>query len=107
MSMSPRFSLNRLLPLTAVWVVAVIGCGSSEVDPAASANLKALTGLYTDYAYTHNNSGPPDVEAMKKHARSMDPRSLGGVGVELSRLDEYFTSTRDKQPIQILRRARH
>jgi len=31
----------------------------------------------------------------------MDPRSLGGVGVELSRLDEYFTSTRDKQPIQI------
>jgi len=31
----------------------------------------------------------------------MDPRSLGGVGVDISRLDEYFISPRDKQPLQI------
>jgi hypothetical protein len=57
--------------------------------------------LYTDYSIAHHNAGPPDIETLKKHARAMDPRSLGGAGVDISRLDEYFTSPRDKQPLQI------
>jgi len=92
---------RRLLLLVAFGMVSIAGCGSAEVDPVAAANLKGLAGLYADYAQAHQNTGPPDVEALKKHARAMDPRSLGGAGVDGNRLDEYFTSPRDKQPLQI------
>jgi len=88
--------------LVAALLGSIAGCGSGEVDPAAAANLKGLAGLYTHYAGTHNNIGPPDVEALKKYARAMDPRSAGGAGVDLARLDEYFVSPRDKQPLTII-----
>ena len=101
MGMWERLPRRRLWLLAAFGAVSVVGCGKTELDPAAVANLKGLAGLYTDYAQAHQNAGPPDAEALKKHARAMDPRSAGGAGVDLSRLDEYFTSPRDKQPLQI------
>jgi hypothetical protein len=101
MGMCRWLPLWRLVPLAALFAVAVVGCGSTEIDPAAVANLKGVAGLYTDYSSAHSNNGPPDIEKLKAHARAMDLRSLGGVGVDISRLDEYFTSPRDKQPLQI------
>jgi len=90
-----------LLPWAAFWSVAMAGCGSSEPDPAAVANMKGVAGLYAEYASAHSNMGPPDADKLKAYARSMDPRTLGGVGVDITRLDEYFVSPRDKQPLQI------
>jgi len=101
MDLYGRLPLRRLLLLTAFGVFTIAGCGSTELDPVAVANLKGVAGLYTDYAFAHQNGGPPDLEALKKHARAMDPRSAGGAGVDITRLDEYFTSPRDKQPLQI------
>jgi len=93
-----RFLLRRLWLLAAV---AVVGCGSTDVDPTVAANLKGLAGLYTEYAMSHQNTGPPDADTLKNYARKLDPRTLGGAGVDIARLDEYFVSPRDKQPLQI------
>jgi len=81
--------------------VTIVGCGSSVIDPAAAANLKAVASMYTEYAGAHSNSGPPDLDSLKKFARTIDWRTLGSLGVDLNRLDEFFVSPRDKQPLQI------
>jgi len=102
MRMCERLAMRRLLSLLALGAVTIAGCGSSEIDPAAAASMKGMAGLYALYAYNHNNMGPPDADKLKAHARATDPRTLGGAGVDIARLDEYFVSPRDKQSLQIV-----
>src|SRR5581483_11656053 len=97
-----RSPLSRAAVLISLLPASICGCGSNEIDPAAVAIMKGIGGLYFEYAFTHKNVGPPDVDKLKAHARSMDPRTAGGAGVDLTRLDDYFVSPRDKQPLVIL-----
>jgi hypothetical protein len=83
-------------------LVSIVGCGSTDVDPATAESLKGLAGLYVQYSMTHQNVGPPNEETLKKYARSLDTLTLAGAGVERARLDEYFVSPRDKQPLKVL-----
>jgi hypothetical protein len=88
--------------IAAICTIPAIGCGgSSDIDPATAASLKGMAGMYVEYAMSHQNVGPPDAETLKKHARALDPRTAGGAGFDISRLDEYFVSPRDKQPLQV------
>src|SRR5204863_4698255 len=102
MAKGGRFSRAGLWLVAAFGIISTIGCGGSkDVDPATASILKGLAGMYAAYALDHQNMGPPDAETLKKYARSMDPRSLGGAGVDKDHLDDYFISPRDKQPMQL------
>jgi hypothetical protein len=98
-----RSSPLRGTLLTAVLLVSIAGCGSAAVDPAATETMKGIAGLYFDYAYKNaSKMGPPDANKLKAHGRSMDALTAGSAGVDVTRLDEYFVSPRDKQPLVIL-----
>jgi hypothetical protein len=102
MAYGGRFARRGLWLVAAFFTLLTIGCGgSSEVDPAAAASLKGMAGMYVEYAQSHQNVGPPDAETLKKHAKATDPRTLGGAGVDIAHLDDYFVSPRDKQPLQV------
>lgn len=78
-----------------------LGCGGSSIDPAASRNLKAVAELYCDFAFSHKSAGPADEQALKKHARGMDRRSIEALQIDINQLDVVFTSPRDQQPLRV------
>jgi len=90
-----------LTVIVAFTAFAIVGCGSTTVDPAVATNLKAVASMYTEYSAAHSNTGPTDLDSFKKFARTIDSRTLGSLGIELNRLDDFFVSPRDKQPLQI------
>src|SRR5438046_2088009 len=101
MQVCRRHSTRKLVVLVLLGAFAQAGCGGSTIDPVASRNLKAVAELYCDYAFAHRNTGPPDEQSLKKHARGMDSRNIESLGIDINRLDEVFTSPRDQQPLAV------
>src|SRR5438045_516821 len=67
-------STRWYVALAAIASVVTLGCGGSAIDPATAKNLKAISELYCDFAFSHGNAGPSDEQALKKHVRAMDKR---------------------------------
>lgn len=83
-------------------LVAVSGCGSSDVDSPAAARLRALANLYLDCAVARNGIGPADEGAFKKYLRKVDGIVLQLNGIERDSIDSLFVSERDQEPLVVL-----
>lgn len=99
---SARFRSRSVLGLALLAVVLIPGCGSDELESPTAKKLKALSGLYLDYAVSHNGQGPTDEVGFKKYIRSVPDQVLGPAGIQRSEIDALFVSERDQEPVVVV-----
>jgi len=77
---------------------AVVGCQSGRKEiPAEETRIKNLATVRGQYIGRNKGQVPPNVEELKKFARTLSPEQLKGFGVE-GDLDQLFVSPRDGEP---------
>lgn len=90
--------------LALVGLFASTGCGSDALSSPTAVRLRALGGLYLEYAIniSRNRQGPAREEEFKKYVQGLPDFKLEDVRLDRDSLDTLWTSERDGQPFVIV-----
>jgi hypothetical protein len=85
-------------------VASAAGCtkGPNQPAPLEGSNLSRLAMLCTMYVQQHNNTAPPNEQELIKFAKSLSPEGMKKIGVDVTQVEQYLTSPRDKKPYRII-----
>jgi len=92
-----------LCALVAVVTAAAAGCsgGPSKPVPLQGSNLGRLAMIYT--LYLQNNRTPlTNEQDLVTYAKSLKPEGVKAMGIDVTQVEQYFTSPRDGKPYRLI-----
>jgi hypothetical protein len=96
--------LFRFSPF-ALALVALAGCSSDPTKQMISdmnkSNIQRLANMYSGIQNTNSGKGPKDEAELRKFISETPKDRLELIGINPDKVDEVFTSERDKKPFKI------
>jgi len=96
--------LRYSVALAVVAIVSAAGCskGPTKATPLTGSNLAKVAQIYNMYTQKQNSTSLTNEQQLITFAKSLSPEGMKSLGVDVTQVEQYFTSPRDGKPYRIV-----